>query len=268
MNITEHAGIIPESGIVGFKRVFEAQNEVLADEAELISEYLLLVYINDRLSGEIVCTPCGLPELVTGHLITETGITPEDIISIDICRLGHTAKVTVKDEVASRLTESVENTPTCCTDNATRLKLERKTGDLTRITGGSISKSAFPSILEKLSKDTKLHLRTRSAHSCFLVYDNEIIYEAEDIGRHNAVDKAVGYLAVNEADASHAALFTTGRMPIDMVRKVIRAKIPVLISKQQPTVESVELAREYDLTLIGNLRDDHFDVYNGISRIV
>ena len=267
MNITEHSGIILESRNAAITRVFGDNSGVKDLNAELISEYLLLVYINDRLSGQIVCTPNHLPELVAGRLITENGIDAGDILDIDICILGHEARVTVKEKIADKLVKAEDITPTCCTDNATKLFLDTDTDGLNPVTGGVIDKSVFPVILDRLNADTVLHSKTGSAHSCFLIYDNEIILEAEDIGRHNAVDKAVGHLAVKGYDRSRAALFTTGRMPVDMVRKVIRAGIPVLISKQQPTFESVELSQKYDLTLIGNLRKDHLDVYNGLNRI-
>ena len=117
-------------------------------------------------------------------------------------------------------------------------------------------------INERLSEDAKPHKATQSAHSCFLLKDGRIVFEAEDIGRHNAVDKAVGYIYMNDIDPMTTALFTTGRMPVDMVRKVIRASVPVFISKKQPTTDGVELAKEYGLTMIGNLRDDRLNIYN------
>ena len=56
-------------------------------------------------------------------------------------------------------------------------------------------------------------------------------FKAEDIGRHNAVDKAVGYAVLNDIPLSGCMIFTSGRVPVDMVEKVIVAGIPVLVSK-------------------------------------
>ena len=72
---------------------------------------------------------------------------------------------------------------------------------------------------------------------------------AEDIGRHNALDKAVGSALTEGVPLAEFVLFTSGRVPVDMVRKAIRAGVPALVSKSMPTVQSLELAEEYGLKL-------------------
>lgn len=95
-----------------------------------------------------------------------------------------------------------------------------------------------------------LHEATWSTHSCFLAYKGKIVYSCEDIGRHNALDKAIGYALMHDYDFHECAVFTTGRLPIDMITKVIRAGIPLVASKKTPTAEAVKLAQEYGLTRI------------------
>ena len=77
----------------------------------------------------------------------------------------------------------------------------------------------------------------------------------EDIGRHNAIDKAVGYALIQGIDRGNCYLFTTGRMPADMVMKAVRAGVPLLASKTYPTDEGIALARKTRLTLV-TLRPD------------
>ena len=72
----------------------------------------------------------------------------------------------------------------------------------------------------------------------------------EDIGRHNALDKAVGSMLLAGVPLSECVLYTSGRVPMDMVRKAIRAGVPALVSKTMPTVQSLELAQEYGLQLL------------------
>ena len=67
--------------------------------------------------------------------------------------------------------------------------------------------------------------------------------------RHNALDKAVGCAVLAGLPLAECVLYTSGRVPLDMVRKAIRAGVPALVSKSMPTVQSLELAEEYGLKL-------------------
>ena len=268
MNAEAHSGNLLLSQSVSSKSLRQDSAEISSEQVELISEYLLYIYVNDKLAGKVVCTPTFLPELITGRLMTENGITPGSIDSIHILEQHSKAKVFVAPAVWENV-QAAEDVivPTCCTDNATLLRANKGGASLDPIPAHSITSEQLTRISEvilaRLSEDTELHRATRSSHSCFVIKDGSIIFEAEDIGRHNAVDKAVGYIYRNGIDPMTTALFTTGRMPIDMVRKVIRASVPVLISRQQPTVQSVDFAKSYGLTLIGNLRKYSINIYSG-----
>ena len=75
----------------------------------------------------------------------------------------------------------------------------------------------------------------------------------------------VGYALLNDISLSDTAVFTSGRVPVVVAVKVIRAGIPVLISKEKPTVEAAALAGQYGLTLIGKARKDSFEIYHDAS---
>ena len=86
-------------------------------------------------------------------------------------------------------------------------------------------------------------------------------YEAEDIGRHNAIDKVIGMALRDDVDLHTSILYTTGRIPVDMARKCIMAGIPVMVSKEAPTVESVLLSKRYGLSLICNVKKDTMYIF-------
>ena len=83
----------------------------------------------------------------------------------------------------------------------------------------------------------------------------------EDLGRHNALDKVIGAALMQGIDLKQCALFSSGRLPTDMVAKAIRAGVPVLASKAAPTAQGIELAKKYRLTLITGVREDKLTVY-------
>ena len=259
MDIIEHGDILPADGKAKAS-VYGLQGELTEQfEDDLISEYVLLIFVNSRLAYKAVCTPTDLPDLVVGRLITEAGIDPSDIKTVDVCINGNAAKVTVSNGFESGIrSKSFNETLTCCTDNLTLLDSNR---DLLRIPDTDIDLTGIPALLAVASEDTALHKLTGSSHSALLMYEGKVIYKAEDIGRHNAIDKAVGYLYRNGLQPSKAILYTTGRMPTDMIRKAIRAKIPVLVSRQKPTVEGVKLASDHNLMIIGHLRSGNYRIY-------
>ncbi len=275
MKIINLSGELPEYHKVQIGLSPEKAAEEKSDSAEvfLIEEHRIVVFIGDRAVMQIVCTPTDLPELVLGRLVTEGYVRDvKNIRSIEICRNGTTATVRMEEPATGGDAEAflggagtsdlIETVSTCCTDNRSLYGLLEKDMELQRVPEPVWEESWIRAMNERFKLDTKLHKLTHATHSCFLNLNGEIVYEAEDIGRHNAVDKAVGWALLNGVPLASCIIYTTGRMPVDMVRKVIRAGIPVMVSKEAPTLQGLELAREYGLTLIGNAKHGKMIVYN------
>lgn len=98
--------------------------------------------------------------------------------------------------------------------------------------------------------------------------EGERLFGVEDIGRHNAVDKAIGWLTKSGREPSSILLFLSGRMPEDMVRKALFAGITFMASVSAPTLDGVMAARAAGMTMAGFVRGRRLNLYSGERRIV
>lgn len=228
-------------------------------EAEAASEHVLDVLVNERPAYRMACTKSFLKELVAGRLKTDGLIRDSsDIYQIILCRQEREVSVFLNHEVSWEDAPAME--PSCCTGNRT---YGRAGGEgWKKLPHAVYQPDWIFGLAEEFRKGTELHDRTGGVHLCMLAREGRVVFKAEDIGRHNALDKAVGHALLNGIPLGECMLFTSGRVPEDMVEKVIAAGVPVLVSKSVPTKESVELAGEYGLELICRVWPDRFEIFN------
>ena len=226
-------------------------------EERLIHEHFLEVSVNSYTAFRLSCTAEHLHELVTGRLYTEGLIRgTEDIERLFFCAKGSIAEVTLSEEVPFQVYQGTE--PTCCSGNRQFLSGERK---MQALPEAVVDRRAVFALAGYFQKDSRLHKSTSGTHSCYLHLPDGTIVGFEDISRHNALDKAVGHMLLADADPTACMLYTTGRVPVDMVQKTVMARVPVLVSKSVPTDAAVDLAKEYGLQLICKAWPDSYTVY-------
>lgn len=110
---------------------------------------------------------------------------------------------------------------------------------------------------------------TGGTHAAALVRaDGNLLYVREDVGRHNAVDKAIGRMLLDGIDPSDLALVVSGRASFEIVQKAARARVPIVVAVSAPTSLAVDAARRAGVTLVGFARGAAFNVYAGAERLV
>jgi FdhD protein len=115
--------------------------------------------------------------------------------------------------------------------------------------------------------ETELWKKTGGVHCSVLFQDGRLLAKSSDVGRHNTVDKIVGYAALNGVDLSRCVIGCTGRQPAGMVRKCAHAGIPVIISRAASTDKGIAAADSAGITLIGFSRGDRFTIYTHPERV-
>ena len=120
----------------------------------------------------------------------------------------------------------------------------------------------------KINRTPSLYLEAGAIHGTVLCQEDKPLVYMEDVGRHNAVDKVSGWMAMNDATPADKVLYTTGRLTSEMVIKTALMGIPVLVSRSGFTAWGVEIAQQVGLTLIGRMRGQRFVCLSGAERLV
>ena len=123
-------------------------------------------------------------------------------------------------------------------------------------------------LTKKINTAPSLYLTAGAIHGCVLCEEDRPLIYMEDVGRHNAIDKIAGYMAMEDVSSAGKIFYTTGRLTSEMVIKTVQMGVPILISRSGFTAWGVELARKAGLTLIGRARGKRFVALSGEDRIL
>jgi FdhD protein len=109
--------------------------------------------------------------------------------------------------------------------------------------------------------------KTRGVHSAAVYLGEKSLCQADDIGRHNAVDKVLGECFLKEISLTEAMLLTTGRLTFEMVVKALRHEVPLTATRSVASTMAVDLAEKFHICLAGGLRREKFTIYSASYRI-
>ena len=249
-----------EPEIVGATRyAADGSVERVSDSVQV--ENLLDVYVNDIPTMQIGCSPSSLVELVVGRLFTEGMVSDADEIEVlSVCENSMRADVYLHNRTADLTRPPRRVVPTCCTNSQTLNDYFGTSDPLQAVEPIPWDPEWVFRLASEFAADKTSHARTKGIHSAYLATSSETLCVREDIGRHNAFDKVIGWALMNGCDLSQCMVFTSGRVPTDMVTKAIRAGVPILASKSVATDKTVRLAHELNLTLICRATPSSFDV--------
>ena len=206
-------------------------------ERELICEHRLMLSVDGAAFAQLVCTRSMLRQLILGRLCTAGRIrAPKDVIAMRFSENEDRAEVTLRPGAGSDRPRNLTDQSRWSSEDIYRLAARART--------------SMP-----------LHDATQGTHGCLLLHRGEVLCCCEDIGRHNAIDKAVGEALVRGIPTCECVLYTTGRIAVDIVEKTATAGVGVLATRALPTAEALALAKTLGLTLICRAWEEQYEVY-------
>jgi FdhD protein len=232
-------------------------------------EFPLTIMLNGEQLVTVLCSPGEFEALAVGFLFSEGFIrTREEVrgLTLDAER-GIVRIRTATDKTSDEKLFGKRVLTTGCGRGMafySYADLDRKKKVVSDL---KVTPEAVLSLSRRFQGASSLYRQTHGVHSAALCDPENILFFAEDIGRHNAVDKVLGHCLLEGIAVADRILITSGRISSEILFKTAGSGIPVLVSKSAPTDMGVDLARELSVTLIGFVRGGGMNVYACRERI-
>jgi len=231
----------------------------------LIAEKPVSLTVNGEAWLTFLCTPVDLDALAAGFLFNENLIqSADELASIHVCPPGDNVDVWTSHVIERPKTW--RRTTGCAGGMTAEPGAEtRRAVDLCEV---RLNADQIINLAQQLFAYQELFRQAGGVHTSALSDGQSILVSAEDIGRHNTLDKIAGKCLLRSLNPAQRVLLTTGRVSSDMIQKAARMKASVVISRTSPSTLSVEIAGEVGITLIGYARRDRFSIYAHSERVV
>ncbi len=229
-------------------------------EHEVIEEAPMALFVNGRHAMTAMMSPVQLEDFVTGYLFTEQII--KNINEIESIRIEKN-RMSVITKNLFKVLGPKKTILSGCGGSVSFIDTEKlpKIRSVYSITTQDIQTAA------KEVLDSELHVKTGGIHIVALLDGATVLTVSEDIGRHNALDRVIGYALRNNADLSKTWVLVSGRISSEMVRKCLIAGIPIIVSRGATTTLAVETAEKTGLTVVGFARSSKMVVYTHVQRV-
>lgn len=227
-------------------------------------------------------TPGADRDLAAGLLLSERIILgPDDVGTIRHCTdpdgadLGNVINVTLVGDAAGRAEQALTGRRLVASTSACgvcgRQSIDDLMDDVACVTvNWSMRAAVVATLPDRLRAAQTAFEETGGLHAAAL-FDagGSLVAAAEDVGRHNAVDKVIGsQLLAERFPLGDRALMVSGRTSFEIVQKAVAAGIPIVAAVSAPSSLAIDLAREARVTLLGFVRGDTFNIYAGAERVI
>ena len=228
-------------------------------KGDVVREQPLTVYVNGERFLTLLCSPFQLEPLVLGYLWMEKVITGlDEVAELQISEVDGRAEVTLRQPV----TLPTERILTSGCGGGITFRIDPRL--FPRITSDvRVSPADLGNRMHDLLREAVHYHASRGIHGAALADRDRVLLVAEDVGRHNAVDKLMGLALQRGIATTDRILLSTGRVSSEMLLKAARMSVPIVASRTSPTEMAVALAEQLGVTVVGYLRGESLNLYAG-----
>ena len=228
-------------------------------KAEVVREQPLTVYVNGERFLTLLCSPFDLEPLVLGYLWMEKVIAGlDEVAALEVSEVDGRAEVMLTRPV----TLPTERILTSGCGGGVTFRIDPRLFPRVRSTL-KVKPEALAARLHDLLRDARHYHASRGIHGAALADADRVLLVAEDVGRHNAVDKLKGLALLRGLPTDDRILLSTGRVSSEMLLKAARMGVPLIASRTSPTEMAVALAEQLGITVAGYVRGDGLNLYAG-----
>ena len=241
--------------------------ERITRKEHIIREIPFTIVVNGKELATLQCTPTSLEYLAVGFLLSEGVLTQkEDVKHMSLVNKGSYIRI---DVVANVDMEALVQRRLIGSAGVSFYRRRDKEAMPHINSQLRVSTGKLLSLMHQFQAKSLLYKETRGNHSCALCNaDGDIMVLADDIGRHSAIDKVIGECLMEGFSEEDKIFATSGRISAEIVDKVAKRKIPVIISFGAPTSLALDLAKSVGLTVIGSVREQHLSIFTNDQRVV
>jgi len=221
---------------------------------QLVVEEHLQIILNGQKLVSAACSPEYTRELAVGYLVSEGFISSyQDLASV---KAPHPLQVEV--ETTKPVDLSVPRQINTCMGRGSGMEVQPH-----NYPGENLLWSPYHllELIEELDASSLTFKKTGGVHSAALGDRHGTVIRFEDIGRHNAVDKVIGYAFLQQIPLHDKCLLLSGRIASEILLKIARAGFPMIVSRSAPTYRAVQRAEELGITVVGFARGRKFNLY-------
>jgi FdhD protein len=237
------------------------------EHTNIVTEQPVTLAVNNEYWLTFMCTPIDLEALAVGFLYNEKIIqTLEDVANVQLCPSGFNIDVWLNTPVKKPerwiRTSGCSGGETSIDEDSVAFKLSKPQN------GVMLPPEMIGNLITQLLKAQDLYRKSGGVHTSALSNGDMIILTAEDIGRHNTLDKLAGKSLLERIKPRKWIILTTGRVSSEMMQKAGRMGASMVISRTSPTSLSIRMAEKLGITLIGYARQERFTIYAHPERIL